>query len=115
MPRYEIIAHLTRELPCERAEDAAATFRQQLLADSEPGDGLLHLGVWREDTAPAASILPPDVRQSLVAFFAALERCAEDAEAAFRERVAAILAVSAMGAADADSAADGPPAPEKPA
>lgn len=102
MPRYEIVAHVTRELPCESAEDAAALFRGQLLAETGPEDTLLHLAVWREDPAPVASPLPPSLRQMLVDFFATLDRCAGDAEAAFRERVAAILTASAPGAAEAD-------------
>src|SRR5687767_11373863 len=99
MPRYEIIAHVTRELTCESAEDAAAIFRRELLAGTEPNDALLHLAVWREDPSPASSPLPSSLRQALVDFFTALERSAGEAETAFRERVAAILTVSAPGAA----------------
>lgn len=115
MPRYEIIVHVTRELPCDSAGDAAAIVRQQVLANTEPGDDLLHLAVWREDPAPAASPLPPDLRQSLVAFFATLEGAAGDAEEAFRERVAAILATPAREGADAVLGADGSPSAGKPA
>ena len=102
MPRYEIIAHVTREMTCESAEDAAAIFRRELLAGAEPNDALLHLAVWREEPAPAASPLPSSVRQALVDFFTALERSAGDAEAAFRQRVAAILTVSGPGAPGPD-------------
>lgn len=113
MPRYEIIAHVSQELPCDTAEDAAAIVRRQLLAESGAQDDLLHLAVWREDPAPAASPLPPDLRRTLVDFFATLERCAGDAEAAFRERVAAILTVSAVEAAVAEQhRAARAPAPE---
>jgi hypothetical protein len=115
MPRYEIIVHVTRELPCESAGDAAAIVRQQALEKTQPGDELLHLAVWREDPAPAASPLPPDLRQALAAFFATLEGAAGDAEAAFRERVAAILAAPAREGADAGLGADAPSAPGKPA
>jgi hypothetical protein len=102
MPRYEIIAHVTRELTCESAEDAAAIFRHQLLAETGPEDALLHLAVWREDPAPVTSPLPSSLRQMLVDFFATLERYAGEAEVTFRERVAAILTVSAPGAAGAE-------------
>lgn len=102
MPRYEIIAHVTQDLACETAEDAAAIVRRQWLAETGDQDDLLHLAVWREDPAPAASPLPPELRRTLAEFFATLERCAGDAEAAFRERVAAILTVSAVEAAVAE-------------
>lgn len=91
MAQYEIVAHVTRELPCETAEEAAAIFRRQLLADAGRGDGLLHLAVWRQDGANQSSPLPPSLRQQLVDFFAGLERCAGEAEAAFRGRVESIL------------------------
>jgi hypothetical protein len=104
MPRYEIVAHVTRELDCASAEEAATEFRRQLLADAGLGDALLHLAVWREDPAPAASPLPTSLRRSLVNFFASLERCAGEAEEAFRGRVEAILMVPGSAAEDADSA-----------
>ena len=93
MPRYEIVAHVTRELEGASAEEAAAEFRRQLLADAGLNDALLHLAVWREDPAPAVSPLPSSLRKSLMDFFATLERCASEAEEAFRGRVEAILMV----------------------
>jgi hypothetical protein len=104
MPRYEIVAHVTRELDCASAEEAATEFRSQLLADAGLADALLHLGVWRADPAPAASPLPTPLRRSLVDFFAALERCASEAEEAFRGRVEAILMVPATASGDEDGA-----------
>jgi hypothetical protein len=103
MPRYEIVAHVTRELDCESAEEAATEFRRQLLMDAGLADALLHLAVWREDPAPAVSPLPPSVRRSLEDFFAALERSAGEAEEAFRGRVEAILMVPASAAGDEES------------
>ena len=100
MPRYEIVAHVTRELDCASAEVAATEFRRQLLEDAGLADALLHLAVWREDPAPAASPLPTPLRRSLVNFFTALERCAGEAEEAFRGRVEAILMVPASAAQD---------------
>jgi hypothetical protein len=100
MPRYEIVAHVTRELECASAEEAAAEFRRQLLADAGLNDALLHLAVWREDPAPDVSPLPSSLRKSLMDFFAGLERCASDAEEAFRGRVEAILMVPAPAAGD---------------
>lgn len=91
MPRYEIVAHVVRELECDTAEDAAAVFRRQLLADAQPGDTLGHLAVWRDTADTAESAVSPAVRQQLTEFFAVVERCADDAEEAFRDRVAAIL------------------------
>lgn len=88
MPRYEIVAHVTRHLDCDTAEEAAAMVRSRLLADA---DDLLHLAVWREDSEPAVSPLPAAVRQRLIDFFEALERSAGEAEAAFRGRVEALL------------------------
>jgi hypothetical protein len=103
MPRYEIVAHITRDLDCASAEEAATEFRRQLLTDAGLADTLLHLAVWREDPAPAASPLPAAVRRSLGDFFAALERCAGEAEEAFRGRVEAILMVP-PAAGDEDGA-----------
>ena len=102
MPRYEIIAHLSQEVDCESAEEAAAIVRRQLLADTGAQGDLLHLAVWRQDPASAASPLPPELRQILLGFFATLERRAGDAEAEFRQRVAGILSVSAVEAAVAE-------------
>ena len=104
MPRYEIVAHITRDLDCASAEEAATEFRRQLLADAGLGDALLHLAVWREDHAPAASPLPTSLRHSLEDFFVGLERCAGEAEEAFRGRVEAILMVPASAAGDEDGA-----------
>jgi hypothetical protein len=107
MPRYEIVAHITRELDCASAEEAATEVRRQLLTDAGLADALLHLAVWREDPAPAASPLPATLRRSLVNFFAALERCASEAEEAFRGRVEAILMVPAA-AGNEDGPQSGP-------
>ena len=108
MPRFEIVAHVTRELDCASAEEAATEFRRQLLTEAELADALLHLAVWREDPAPAASPLPPAVRRNLEDFFAALERSAGEAEEAFRGRVEAILMVPASAAGDEDGTQSGP-------
>lgn len=91
MPRYEIVAHVIRELDCETAEDAAEVFRRQLLAEARRGEALVHLAVWRDEAEPAAAAVSPTLRQKLGEFFATVERCAGDAETAFRERVEAIL------------------------
>jgi hypothetical protein len=104
MPRYEIVAHVTRDLECASTEEAAAEFRRQLLADAGLNDALLHLAVWREDPAPAVSPLPSSLRKNLMDFFATLERCASDAEEAFRGRVEAILMVPGPAAGDDGSA-----------
>lgn len=100
MPRYEIVAHVTRELECASAEEAAAEFRRQLLANAGLNDALLHLAVWREDSPPAVSPLPSSLRTNLTDFFATLERCASEAEEAFRGRVEAILMVPGAAAGD---------------
>jgi hypothetical protein len=91
MPRYEIVVHVAREMECATPEQAAAVVRDQIVG--QPGDPaeLLHLAVWRGDRAGGASPLPPPLRRKLVDFFAALDRCAADAEAAFRDRVASVL------------------------
>src|SRR3712207_2343539 len=69
VPHYEIVAHVIRELDCETAEDAAAIFRRQLLADARHADTLVHLAVWREDPAPSGSPVSASIRQKLVDFF----------------------------------------------
>jgi hypothetical protein len=91
MPRYEIVAHVARDLPCATPEDAAAVVRAHLMDGADGPVELLHLAVWREDEAATASPLSPSLRRKLVDFFAALDRSAADAEEAFRGRVAAIL------------------------
>ena len=108
MPRYEIVAHVTRDLDCESAEEAAAEFRRQVLANTGLADALLHLAVWREDPAPAVSPLPTALRRSLEDFFASLERCASEAEEAFRGRVEAILMVPSSALGDEEAAQSGP-------
>lgn len=95
MPRYEIVAHLARELDCATPEEAAAVVRRELRAEAGDPDALHHLVVWREETAPAASPLPPGLRRQLDDFFAAVGRCAAEAEAVFRGRVEAILSPAA--------------------
>lgn len=115
MPRYEIVAHVTRELECASAEEAATEFRRQLLADAGHTDALLHLGVWRADPDPAMSPLPSSLRHHLKEFFTALERCAGEAEDAFRGRVEAILMGSAPAAGDADGAPSVPAKGSRPA
>src|SRR5215467_5294945 len=99
MPRFEIVAHVTSDLACETADDAAAVFRQGLAEMGKEVD-IVHLAVWRHDPPPAASLLPEPLRQQLREFFIALERCASDTELAFRERVAAILANPAQSTSD---------------
>jgi hypothetical protein len=76
MPRYEIVDPVIRELDSETAEDAAAIFHRQLLAEARRGDSLVHLAMWRDEAEPAAAARLPTPRQSLGAFFAAVERCA---------------------------------------
>jgi hypothetical protein len=115
MPRYEIVAHVTRELEGASAEEAATEFRRQLLADAGPHDAVLHLAVWREDPAPAVSPLPSSLRTSLMEFFAALGRCASEAEETFRGRVEAILMAPVPAASDEGGAPVGPVEGSRPA
>ena len=49
-----------------------------------------HLAILQHEASPAASPLPPAVRRKLIDLFSALERCAAEAEEAFRGRLAAI-------------------------
>jgi hypothetical protein len=114
MPRYEIVAHVTRELDCASAEEAATEFRRQLLADAGLADTLLHLGVWRADPPPAVSPLPTSLRNRLEGFFAALEHSAGEAEEAFRGRVEAILMASPPAAGEADSPSSVPAPRDRP-
>ena len=116
MPRYEIVAHVIRELECDTAEDAAAIFRRQLQAEARLADTLVHLAAWREDPEPTGSPIPPSLRLKLVDFFASLERSAQEAEAAFRGRVEAILLAPVAESGDADDRGrSGPSEPARPA
>ena len=100
MPRYEIVAHVARDLECATPEEAASVVRGQLMSATGGAIELRHLAIWREEASPAASPLPPALRRKLIDFFAALDRCAADAEETFRGRVAAILAVPARDPED---------------
>lgn len=91
MPRYEIVAHVTSEIDCPSAEEAAAIVRRQIMDGPAGPNQLHHLAVWRDDTAAASSPLDPVIRAKLVDFFTALEQCAADAEETFRGQVEAIL------------------------
>lgn len=95
MARYEVVAHITCDLDCASAEEAAGIVRRQLFPEHLAAEQLLHLAVWREEPAPAESPLTPAVRQHLLDFFTTLEQCAGEAEEAFRDRVEAILMASA--------------------
>lgn len=97
MPRYEIVAHVTRELDCATAEEAAAIVRRHVLTDPAGAANLMHLAVWRQDPPPAVSSLPSSVRHKLVDFFATLQRCADEAEEAFRGQVEALLMAEPLG------------------
>ena len=91
MPRYEIVAHVTSEMDCLNAEEAAAIIRHQI-ADGPVGPNhLLHLAVWREEPGETPSPVDPAIRDKLVDFFLTLERSAADAEETFRGQVEAIL------------------------
>jgi hypothetical protein len=99
MPRYEIVAHITSELDCQNAEEAAAIVRRQI-ADGPAGPNqLLHLAVWREEPAEVPSPVAPRIREKLVEFFTTLEQSAAEAEETFRGQVEAIL-MGTLNAAD---------------
>lgn len=104
MPRYEIVAHVTSEMDCQNAEEAAAIIRRQI-ADGPTGPNrLLHLAVWREEPGETPSPVDSTIRDKLVDFFLTLERRAAEAEETFRGQVEAIL----MGAfVPADESASG--------
>lgn len=91
MPRYEIVAHVTSEMDCLNAEEAAAIIRRQIAEGPVGPNHLLHLAVWREEPGEAPSPVDPAIRNKLVDFFLTLERSAADAEETFRGQVEAIL------------------------
>ena len=94
MARYEVVVHLTCEVECTSAEEAAAIVRRQMFPVPLAAERLLHLADWSGDQALPASPLTPVVRQHLLAFFTTLTQCAGEAEEAFRDRVEAILLAS---------------------
>ncbi len=91
MARFEIVMHVTRELPCDTADEAAALVHRQTGSQETDAEQLLHLAVWRQPPAPAPSPLPEALREKLLDFFTSLEGCAAESEHAFRDEVAAIL------------------------
>ena len=91
MPRYEIVVHVTREMDCTSADEAATIIRRQVMEGPAGPNQLLHLAVWQEATAAVPSPVDPVIRGKLVEFFRTLEQCAAEAEEAFRGQVEAIL------------------------
>lgn len=91
MPRYEIVAHVTSEMDCQTAEEAAAIIRRQIMDGPAGPNQLLHLAVWQEALGATPSPVDPVIRARLVDFFMTLERSAAEAEEAFRGQVEAIL------------------------
>lgn len=87
MARFEIVAHVVREIDCESFEEAVAIVKDQLRAESNSPDSLLHLVVWQQELSPASSVLPPYLRQKLTDFFAGVARRIAENEEAFRGRM----------------------------
>jgi hypothetical protein len=103
MPRYEIVAHVTSEMDCQNAEEAAAIIRRQI-ADGPAGPNqLLHLAVWREEPGEISSPVDPVIRDKLVDFFLTLEHRAGEVEEIFRGQVEAILLGNYVPADDSTS------------
>jgi|SRR5579884_3266224 len=93
MPRYELVVHLMCDLDGETPDEAAAIFKQHLLAatDAETSPELYQLALWRQADGAHLSPLPESLHQQLVDFFSGVARSAAIAEEAFRLRVAEIL------------------------
>jgi hypothetical protein len=92
MARFEIVAHMVRDIESESFEEAVAIVKDQLGAELNSSDSLLQLVVWQQEPSPANSVLPPYLRQKMTDFFAGVaRRIAEDKEA-FRGRMAVMRA-----------------------
>jgi hypothetical protein len=100
MPRYEIVAHVTSEIDCLNAEEAAAIIRSQIQEGPAGPNQLLHLAVWREEPGDTPSPVDAAIRDKLVDFFLTLEQRAAEAEETFRGQVEAILLGSFVQAKD---------------
>lgn len=71
MARFEIVAHVVRDIECESFEEAVTIVKDQLGAEPNSPDSLLHLVVWQQEPSPTSSVLPPYLRQKLTDFFPA--------------------------------------------
>jgi hypothetical protein len=89
MARFEIVAHMVRDIECESFDEAVAIVKDQL--ETEPGS-LLQLVVWQQEPSPANSVLPPYLRQKLTDFFAGVARRIAEDNDAFRGRMAVMRA-----------------------
>jgi hypothetical protein len=94
MAQFEIVAHLVRDIECESLEEAVAIVNDDLGAEPNSPDSLLHLVVWHQEPSPANSVLPPYLRQKLVDFFAGVGRRIAEDEEAFRGRMEAKAAAA---------------------
>lgn len=87
MARFEIVAHMVRDIECDTFEEAVAIVADQLGAEPNSTDSLLQLVVWQQESSPADSALPPYLRQELTDFFASVARRVAEDEDAFRGRI----------------------------
>ncbi len=89
MARFEIVAHVVRDIECESFEEAVAIVKDQLGAKP---DSLLDLVVWQQEPSPASSVLPPYLRQKLTVFFSGVARRIAENEEDFRGRMEVMVA-----------------------
>jgi hypothetical protein len=87
MARFEIVAHVVRDIECESFEEAVTIVKDQLGAEPNSPDSLLHLVVWQQEPSPTSSVLPPYLRQKLTDFFSSVARRIAEDEEAFRGRM----------------------------
>ena len=87
MARFEIVAHVVRDIECESFEEAVTIVKDQLGAEPNSPDSLLHLVVWQQESSPASLVLPPYLRQKLTDFFSGVARRIAEDEEAFRGRM----------------------------
>jgi hypothetical protein len=59
MAKFEIVAHLVRDIECESLEEAVAIAKDDLGAEPNSPDSLLDLVVWRREPSPPVRCCPP--------------------------------------------------------
>jgi hypothetical protein len=85
---------MVRDIECESVEEAVELIKDQLGAEPNSPDSLLHLVVWQQEPSPTSSVLPPYLRQKLTDFFSGVARRIAEDEEAFRGRME-VMAASA--------------------
>ena len=76
-----------RDIECESLEEAVAIAKDDLGAEPNFPDSLLHLVVWHQEPSAQGKLGAASLRQKLTDFFSGVARRIAEDEEAFRERM----------------------------